>query len=340
MPALATACQRGNIDPQHTGGDASRCAIEEAVTAPLPPAGTVLVTVRPDADALGAMTVLSLRAEGQEIEGDLADRVAQIAQADKEATGPWPGPRPIGAPEDLITPVSAVSAVCMDHRLSMEYRLSIIRSWLLDGEFDGQEEVTARLLQEAQDALGSLDVRVVNGIAVVTGSHRLAMTIGYRFAPVVVATNPRFSWRGGEPHVKHTIARWNSSQPMGWEEMVDALNDTDPVSRVTSAMLRDHRAEIKEWALAAIRQAAQEVLDAAEEREELEAQAEAGAFGLDLVPSQDKDVPEGLAERLVEQMPAMNRPTWGGSSSIVGSPQGRGSKLTTEQVVEIVLKHI
>ncbi|WP_289008978.1 hypothetical protein [uncultured Thermomonospora sp.] len=260
VPALAIACQRGNIDPQHTGGDASRCAIEEAVTAPLPPAGTVLVTVRPDADALGAMAVLSLRAEGREIEGDLADRVAQIAQADKEAAGPWPGPRPIGAPEDLITAASVVNAVCMDHSTPLKNRVEGVREWLLTGRIPGQKEITSRLLREARDALDSLDVRVVDGIAVIVGSHRLAMTIGYRFAPVVVATNPAFRWQGGEPHVKHTIARWNSNIPMNWPAMLAALQAAEP--------------------------------------------------------------------------------GWGGSTSICGSPQGRGSKLTTQQVTEITLRHI
>ena len=64
VPEFAEALSLGNIDPQHTGGDATTAAIEAAVTWPLPPEGTTIVTVRPDADSLGVMAVLALREEG------------------------------------------------------------------------------------------------------------------------------------------------------------------------------------------------------------------------------------------------------------------------------------
>ena len=58
---LARECQLGNIDPQHNS-DGHSSAIEEALVCPLPPKGTILVTIRPDKDSIGAMAILTLRA--------------------------------------------------------------------------------------------------------------------------------------------------------------------------------------------------------------------------------------------------------------------------------------
>lgn len=265
IPDLAARCSLGNIDPQHLGGggDTSRAAIDAALTWPLPPTGVTLATVRPDADSIGAMAILTIRREHggdwQAPAGTL-DRCAAIARADKEAQGPWPGLRPIGRPEDLLRETTALEGMCMDHTLALEERVARMRGWLLSGEFEGIAGYQERALVEARAALADLDVQVRDGIAVVVGTHRLAMSIGYRCAPVVVATNPAFRWQGGEPHVKHTVARWSSSAvAVDWAGMLDALQGVEP--------------------------------------------------------------------------------GWGGSASIVGSPQGIASRLTTDQVVEIVARH-
>src|SRR3989338_3386224 len=51
VPALAKRCIF-NLDPQHSGGDANRAAIEDALTAELPTEGSTLATVRADLDAV------------------------------------------------------------------------------------------------------------------------------------------------------------------------------------------------------------------------------------------------------------------------------------------------
>jgi hypothetical protein len=61
IPALASRCNLGNIDPQHTGGDPNESAIEAAITAPLPKDGATLATVRADLDSIGAMAVIAYR---------------------------------------------------------------------------------------------------------------------------------------------------------------------------------------------------------------------------------------------------------------------------------------
>ena len=70
IPCLAMRCGLGNIDPQHKeNGESS--AIEEALTSPLPPKGSILVTIRADKDSIGAMAVFFLRAQGKDIDEKL-----------------------------------------------------------------------------------------------------------------------------------------------------------------------------------------------------------------------------------------------------------------------------
>lgn len=65
IPELAKRCV-GNIDPQHTGGDVTRAAIEEAMVVDLPSAPTI-ATVRPDLDSIGAMAIMLLKEEHNNI---------------------------------------------------------------------------------------------------------------------------------------------------------------------------------------------------------------------------------------------------------------------------------
>ena len=128
IPALGRRCSLGNLDPQHTGGNASRAAIQEALECPLPPSGSVLVTVRPDLDAIGAMAILQLRASNTLIATEMTERVRRIAAADCFAHGPWPGPRPLPseneadrdpAGEDL----AAIASLVADSGLSISERV-------------------------------------------------------------------------------------------------------------------------------------------------------------------------------------------------------------------------
>ena len=82
---LARRCGLGNIDPQHQVNGGSS-AIEEALISPLPKAGSRMVTIRPDKDSIGAMAILTLRAEGR---GNNIDRlmVSWIGALDRYGYG-------------------------------------------------------------------------------------------------------------------------------------------------------------------------------------------------------------------------------------------------------------
>ena len=144
LPRLAARCGLGNIDPQHgtRARDGAVAAIEACLDASLPPPGAVLVTIRPDLDALGAMALLTLRATAWSAipqARPLLDRVARVARADRFDMGHWPGPRPMPASfEDLLDDgsgreIPVLSAVVADCRVPLEARVRAAGRWLVRG---------------------------------------------------------------------------------------------------------------------------------------------------------------------------------------------------------------
>lgn len=198
-PALAGTCGLGNIDPQHAGGSTERAAIDEALTWPLPSRGAQLATIRPDLDALGAMAILTMRAENITISAGVLERVRLISKVDRFDHGPWPGPRT--APETLDDwrafahgpeGLAAVASFVFDKSVDLASRVAWMQDWLMTGEppqsYYNRLEARAYELQQAvRDQ--RLDVRAsaAPGIALVTGSELGVLALGYRIAPVVIA---------------------------------------------------------------------------------------------------------------------------------------------------------
>jgi len=287
VPALAEQCE-GNIDPQHTGGNANLCAIELAVTTKLPEAGSILATVRADLDSIGAMAVMSDRLEfnfnseysiqsaiqegyykGLE---DFLYRIDKVAEADKFARGGYPGPKPLPTVEnpwvDGVSELSAIAAAVADFKLPLADRVSIMGKWLAGGEEPAKYR--EQVEKERLDLVNALELGKIcydvisdkdggSDIAIVETSHRAATTVGYSLAPVVIAFNPEFKQGPGEPYKKYTICQFE-----------------------------DKFVDIK---------AVREELNALE-------------------------------------------PGWGGSPTIIGSPQGVSSQLSIEDVATIVEKHL
>lgn len=228
VPALAERCTLGNIDPQHSGGNADQAAIEAALTAELPPRGATLATVRADLDSVGAMAVISLRQIGEEMTAAMHERIAAVAKADAHTRGPWPGQRPLpsdsnpwpmagGAGE--THELAAIAAAVMDFKVTLEQRVQWMELWLLQGTEHGVLRDTYRQCVEAERtdmirALVAGEIAISTAaddrIAVVTSTHRAAVGLGYTQAPVVIAENPAFRLGGGDLHRKLTVAAYDA----------------------------------------------------------------------------------------------------------------------------------
>ncbi len=228
IPALAARCVT-NLDPQHTGGDASRAAIEDAIDVEMPPEGSTLVTVRADLDALGAMGVFMIRDQfgGQlpdpSISEDLRARIAQVATADKFARGGYPGPKPLPTAEspwdessasaESSRPLAAIAAAIADFKVPMEQRVAAMVEWLVFGREPASyrasvERERADMIAALQSGAIRHETRADGRIAVVESTHRAATSVGYSLAPVVVARNPSFKAGPSEPVVKYTICQF------------------------------------------------------------------------------------------------------------------------------------
>lgn len=223
VPALAKRCTF-NLDPQHTGGDANRAAIEDALTAELPSEGSTLATVRADLDAIGTMAIFNLRTKGESLESAM-DRINMVAIADKFARGGYSGPKPLptrsnpwdesSATAESSRPLAAIAAAIMDFKVPMADRVSTMERWLLTG--DEPAQYRTQVEKERLDMITAMETgqiksetRSDNRIAVVESTHRAATSVGYSLAPVVVALNPSFKQGPSEPYKKFTICAFEA----------------------------------------------------------------------------------------------------------------------------------
>lgn len=223
VPALAKRCTF-NLDPQHTGGDANRAAIEDALTAELPSEGSTLATIRADLDAIGTMAIFNLRAKGESLESAM-DRINMVATADKFARGGYSGPKPLptrsnpwdesSATAESSRPLAAIAAAVMDFKVPMADRVSTMEQWLFIG--DEPSQYRAQVEKERLDMITAMETgqiksetRSDNRIAVVESTHRAATSVGYSLAPVVVALNPSFKQGPSEPYKKFTICAFEA----------------------------------------------------------------------------------------------------------------------------------
>lgn len=220
-PALARMCTDGQIDPQHgpQSGPGAPAVIEVAATIALPRPGSTLVTIRPDCDAFGAMALLAWRASGLQLHTPMCERVARIGAMDRHDRGQWPGPRPLPKSEEELRDawpgedLSALAAAVSDRALPVLTRVWFVLRWLAFGEVpEGALAVVVSRRASQCRALndGRISIRRVGErIAAVRSSEPDALALGYRVAPIVIATNPDFCFKNGTRGQKHTVAHWD-----------------------------------------------------------------------------------------------------------------------------------
>ena len=185
------------------------------------------MTIRPDADAFGAMAVLCLRAAGGEITPEISARIKQIADGDRAVTGPWPGVEPV--PDsysgfvdmlDADNEYAALREACTDRDLSPEERVRLVLDWLVSGHIPSryaqQAKRSVRIIAESW-ANGKTVLRPMLGgrVAFVRSPLPGALRLGYRIAPVVLSLNPDHFTPAGERLRKFTICQWGR----GWADL-------------------------------------------------------------------------------------------------------------------------
>ena len=219
-PRLAARCGLGNIDPQHRPGGGAIAAIEAALSWLLPPPGSALVTIRPDADAYGAMAVLGLRAAGVALDTAMLARIVAIARADRFDRGAWPGIRALPVIVADIDEIGAgeqnlgdLVAGLTDQTLTAEAGVAVTRDWIMTGEVPAAWRARAvRAAEVLFVALADGHVRLTTPdpgwIALVEGCIPGALRLAYRYAPVVVALDESLRGMPPAPWRRITVAQW------------------------------------------------------------------------------------------------------------------------------------
>lgn len=178
-----------------------------------------------------------MRADGEFWYPEEKARIAAIATADKHGRGTWPGQRQLPrvgvVPEiESFSGVPAgLAAIVSDFKSTMGERVALMKEWILEGSCAGLTEANTKAQTEHDAAVEASEVFAVYGpnhslgsypcspddtielcgspiIAYVESTHRGAMGLGYHVAPIVVAMNDEFSFRGGPAGRKFTVAQY------------------------------------------------------------------------------------------------------------------------------------
>jgi hypothetical protein len=194
--ALAARCDI-NLTP------ARGAAIEAALIAPLPPDGATFAILRPDVDALGAIAILVMRADGTSITKPVRDRIRAVARAAFLGQGWGPDLDPL-----VVSDYEALQVMAFDHRRTLVDRVAAVRVWLETGSVRGLERAAQQVRRDRAEQL-ALDRQVelvADGrIAVLETASRFGYVVASRHADIVIVDNPVFSGEGGRAHRKVTV---------------------------------------------------------------------------------------------------------------------------------------
>ncbi len=226
VPSLVS--RRPNLDPQHGGqGAPARSAIEAALTWPVPPPGSRLATIRPDADSLGAMAVLACRLSGEAPDPSL---VRAIGRLDELGPAAWRHLEVLPWETHLL----AAQAASRSADLHLNEKVGFLQRLLTRQSV--RDELERWSMHEVASLRQAAKVLKVTGLfegrcVLVAGAHPLAFDVGYRHAPVVLAYNPKFirPWLPDDrPHRKWTIARADEHAGLDIQGLKEALCKREP----------------------------------------------------------------------------------------------------------------
>ncbi|MBQ6154704.1 hypothetical protein IJI99_02395 [bacterium] len=229
VPELAEKCVV-NLD-HHGPGSTSDVpsAVEQAMTCPLPEDGSILATIRPDADSVGAMAVLNARLAGEAINATLVMALGLINRK---------RPKEVKGYEAYKPECVAIGRMSANFKLELEARVQWVQG-VLTGHFNKKEVEALMAARNAEYAAAwaASQVRLTpdGKVAVVISSHRFAIAIGYEAADIVIAlnermpVNPRDATQG--TYIKYTVARCDSRVPFAIQAAMAELNEREASRR-------------------------------------------------------------------------------------------------------------
>ena len=209
---LARRCGLGNIDPQHGAQtNAASSAIEECLTCALPPKGSVIVTLRPDKDAFGAIAVLELRCAGKDKKIDQW-LVRWIGALDRmpyrDARVQYPALDE--ACQQFL--IDAMNYIVHSREYELSQKISLLGQILTRELSDTELQRLANRREQLEQETFRVDMFGRVAFINAPGRYRSAREYGNRNFPVVVIFDPEHHPDGSESHQRWCVVR--QSRPL------------------------------------------------------------------------------------------------------------------------------
>lgn len=332
VAVLAKRCNLGNIDPQHgnhaetydngsgymEGSESStnpnEAAIEFAARQPyhptawvasmIPPKGSTLATLRADLDSVGTMAVLSILARGESLES-AKERIALVAASDKFARGGYAGPKSLPTVEN---PWPEESASAESSR-----QLAAIAAAVMDFKVSLADRVatmekwllTGEEPKQYRDSVEKERQDMVKALS--TGQIKIKAASARRTMGRILG-----------------LSSVSTLMPEAFNTHVEVLKKAFDIAMIEST----HRAAtMVGYAIAPVVIALNPSFKFGAGEPHIKftiCQFTGGFVDLKAVTAELNELESG----------------WGGSPTIIGSPQGVSSKLTLDEVTEVVAKHL
>lgn len=171
-------------------------AIEQALSCDLPAPGSVIGTVRPDMDSIGAMAVLQLRLKKRPIPIDYINRIALVDKREVTSIWRWKNMHQNGRLNQRVVDqgVQIPLEIVLDKYLDLRSKVCAMALWLTDGIAMKQHIAAAVLRQEkrarsAEEAVSNA-IDCGGGVALVKRAlgQRVNLTGIYRKVAQVIVS--------------------------------------------------------------------------------------------------------------------------------------------------------
>lgn len=236
---LAARCGLGNIDPQHGSNPQPDCsAILASLTYPLPPAGTTFVTIRPDADAFGAMAVLTARSEGKQnfLLHELVEAV-HLIDCVGAATALAKNPRIT----EYKLECDAIQQLVRTNSSRVEERVLAVTQ-ILTGVMPRHQIEEIASLRQRDDYSGFKQTIIVPDkvmLIMTKGRYGAARSYGIKRFPVTIICDFEYIMPGADgytPHKRWCIARQESAKVIDMNHLKIGINRAEAQVRGLSVL--------------------------------------------------------------------------------------------------------
>lgn len=191
-----------------------------------------MITVKPDSDSIGAMSLLTLFIKEQfKLDGDMILRLKAIAKSDRHGRTNWKNKKEdyfqfenyniFGLPYGLAYMTS-------DKKLECHEKVKRIIDYLVTGEFKDIEKYNNIVTKNFKKANKNIKINILvpGKLCLIELKYRGAISFGYRYAPCVIAKNKYYIFGTDNTKIsgkKITIAQYEDKY-MNMKELLIQLN--------------------------------------------------------------------------------------------------------------------